>query len=234
MQHQSQSVSKKIGTKTNKNPFKIQTNVLQLQDVLYFYTYKQFQSAMLQFYIETERLIMRDLLPEDADGMFALDSDAEVHRYLGNKPVQSIEQSREVIEIIRAQYVSNGIGRWAVIEKDSGAFVGWSGIKLMTISVNGYCNYYDLGYRFIKQFWGKGYATETALASVRYAWDVLKAEELYGMADTANSASRNVLEKVGMRFSATFEYDGVEHAWYKLLKNEAGLEQKGTRFALIQ
>jgi RimJ/RimL family protein N-acetyltransferase len=71
------------------------------------------------FYIETERLIMRDLLLSDDDGMFELDSDPEVHRFIGNKPVQTIEESRKVIDIIRQQYEDNGIGRLAVIEKSA-------------------------------------------------------------------------------------------------------------------
>ncbi len=170
----------------------------------------------MQFYIETERLIMRDLLPTDAEGMFRLDSDPEVHKYVGKKPVKTIEESRAVIEIITAQYVANGIGRWAVIEKSSGNFIGWSGLKLIKEPINGHNNYYDLGYRFIKEYWGKGYATETAIATVKYAWDVMNLKELYGMANTANAASRHVLEKTGMVPGNTFFYDGEEHLWYSL------------------
>jgi [ribosomal protein S5]-alanine N-acetyltransferase len=172
----------------------------------------------MKFYIETERLILRDLLPTDAEGMFELDSDPEVHKYVGRKPVQVIEESRKVIDIIRAQYDTNGIGRWAVIEKATGAFIGWSGLKLMTTEINGYTNYLDLGYRFIKRYWGKGYATETALASIQFAWSELKATDVYGIADVDNTASRNVLEKCGLQFQNIFEYDGDTHAWYELKK----------------
>jgi ribosomal-protein-alanine N-acetyltransferase len=179
--------------------------------------------TMLQFHIPTERLLLRDLSPEDAEGMFELDSDAEVHRYLGGKPVKSLEESERVIDIIRAQYARNGIGRWAVIEKSTGNFVGWSGLKLITEPINGRSGYYDLGYRFIKRYWGKGYATEAANAAVQYAWDDLKLRELYAMADMDNKASRRVLEKTGMRFSGEFDYDGSRHAWYKLVKSDAGL-----------
>ncbi len=172
----------------------------------------------MQFYIETERLILRDLLPTDDAGMFELDSDADVHRYVGRKPVQNIEQSREVIALIREQYMTNGIGRWAVIEKSSGDFVGWSGLKLVNWEVNGHINYYDLGYRFIKKHWGKGYATETALAAVGFGWDTLKLNEICGFADVNNLASRRVLEKVGLRFEGTFINDWDEQAWYKMAR----------------
>lgn len=75
-------------------------------------------------HIETERLILRDLIDTDALGMFNMDADPRVHLYLGNSPVSSINQSRADINFIREQYKSNGIGRWAVIDKVTGDFLG--------------------------------------------------------------------------------------------------------------
>lgn len=166
--------------------------------------------------IETERLIIRELLPEDEAGMFELDSDPEVHKYLGNKPIKHIDEARRVIELIRLQYETNGIGRWAMLEKSSGNFIGWTGLKLITIPINGHVNYYDLGYRMIKRYWGKGYATESAIASRDYAFNVLKTDKVYGMADIANTASCNVLQKTGLVYQHDFEYDGAPHAWFEM------------------
>jgi ribosomal-protein-alanine N-acetyltransferase len=73
----------------------------------------------MQVFLETDRLIIREILPSDEVGMFELDSDPEVHKYLGNKPITNLEQARLNIEFIRQQYKDNGIGRWAVIEKES-------------------------------------------------------------------------------------------------------------------
>ena len=174
----------------------------------------------MRFHIETERLIMRDLLPTDDMDMFLLDSDPEVHQYVGRKPVQTIEQSREVIEIIRRQYETNGIGRWAVIEKSSGNFIGWSGLKLITEPINGRNNYLDLGYRFIKQYWGNGYAKETAIASASYAWDVLNAKELCGIVHIHNGASRKVLESVGLRYIGNFDFNGDPYEWYEAKRED--------------
>ncbi len=170
----------------------------------------------MQFYIETERLILRDLLQSDDEGMFALDSDPEVHLYLGNNPVQTIEQSRKVISIIRDQYVANGIGRWAVIEKSTGRFMGWAGLKLVTETTNGHTHFLDLGYRFIRRYWGNGYAKESATASAAYAWNVLNASQLFGMADVQNIASRKVLEHTGLRYQEVFYWNGIETAWYRM------------------
>jgi ribosomal-protein-alanine N-acetyltransferase len=61
--------------------------------------------------IQTQRLLIREIEPEDDLALFELDADPEVHRYLGNKPVQQIEDIREVISFIRWQYTEYGIGR---------------------------------------------------------------------------------------------------------------------------
>lgn len=170
----------------------------------------------MQIFIETSRLILRELLPSDAEGMLELDSDPEVHRYLGNKPVQHIDESRKIIEFIRQQYIDNGIGRWAVIEKATDMFIGWSGLKLVTDPINGHINYYDLGYRLIRRYWGKGYASESAIASVQYGFDKMQLKEIYGMAEDGNTASQNVLQKAGLKYIEDFVYEGMKMKWYKV------------------
>lgn len=164
--------------------------------------------------IETERLILREMLPTDDVGMFELDSNPEVHRFLGNKPVKDIEESRMYIESLRQQYADNGIGRWAVILKETNEFIGWSGIKLIKELINNHQNFYEIGYRFIQEHWGKGYATEAGNAFVDFAFNEMKVEVLYAYADAGNEGSRNILEKLGMHYVNSFEYDGEEHVWY--------------------
>jgi ribosomal-protein-alanine N-acetyltransferase len=166
--------------------------------------------------LETERLLLRELQPSDEAGMFEMDSDPEVHRYLGNKPVTTPEQSRELIAFVRRQYAENGIGRWAVEDKQTGEFVGWSGLKLVAGPTNGHSNYYDLGYRFIRRYWGQGFATETARAAVRYGFDTLGLLLICGIADVRNLASNQVLHKAGLRRVETFELpEGGPHHWYQ-------------------
>jgi ribosomal-protein-alanine N-acetyltransferase len=174
----------------------------------------------MKIFAETERLILRELIPTDEEGMFALDSDPEVHRYLGNNPFTSIEQSRQEIGFIEKQYAENGIGRWAVIEKSTNNFIGWSGLKLSTKEVNKHTDFYDIGYRLIKKYWGKGYATESAIAALNYGFDELKLNEIYGMADVNNTGSNNILKKLGLTFIETFDYDGVPYNWYEIKRSE--------------
>jgi RimJ/RimL family protein N-acetyltransferase len=162
--------------------------------------------------IETERLLIRPLELADAPGMFIMDSDPEVHKYVGGKPMQTVEEIEAVIAYVRQQYLDNGIGRWAVIEKGSNEFVGWTGFKLMKETVKGYINYYDFGYRLARRFWGKGYATESGAAALRYGIDKLQYKDIYAMTDVDNNASRHVLEKLGFSYTGDFPYDG-EPLW---------------------
>jgi ribosomal-protein-alanine N-acetyltransferase len=175
---------------------------------------------MAQPVIETERLIIRELLPEDAPAFFAMDSLPEVHRYLGNTPVTSIEQIHDVIQFVRKQYNDNGIGRWAMIEKSSGIFIGWCGLKLITEELNNHINFLDAGYRLHPDAWGKGYATEGTTASLSYAFTELNARVVYATAHFENTASRRVLEKCGLRVTAQFEHEVALCDWLEITREQ--------------
>jgi len=166
--------------------------------------------------IETKRLILREVNWSDQEGLFDLDSRPEVHRYIGTKPLTHKEQALDIVRILQQQYKENGIGRWAVIDKLSQAFLGWSGLKFWKEPLNNCCNIYELGYRFIPKYWGKGYATESAQAWVDYALDVLKVEKLYAITDPENIASKHVLEKIGFIEGVSFYFEEEETSWFEL------------------
>jgi len=169
-------------------------------------------------FAQTERFVLREIVPADVEGLFLLDSDPEVHRYLGNKPVSNRAQIREVISFIRQQYIDNGIGRWAIIDKKTNDFIGWTGLKFVTDLTNHQQNYYDLGYRISRKYWGQGIATETAIASLDYAFTELNLEELYACANCENIGSNKILQKIGLNFIETFLYDEMPCNWYKITK----------------
>lgn len=165
---------------------------------------------------ETERLFFRELLPSDDLNIFELDSNPEVHRFLGNKPITTIEQSRDYIVNVRGQYERNGIGRQAAILKDTGEFIGWAGLKLEH-NVNGHDQFYDIGYRFIQKYWHHGYASEAARFFADYGFNVLKLPKINASAIAAHTASRRVLEKTGLHYVENFDYDGEEAVWYEMV-----------------
>jgi [ribosomal protein S5]-alanine N-acetyltransferase len=100
-----------------------------------------------------------------------------------------------------------------MIERSTGEFMGWAGLKLITTEINGHINFHDVGYRLIKRFWGKGYASEASVASAKYAFEQLHLTDLYGLADINNLASRRVLQKTGLKEINTFDLDGMDIVW---------------------
>ncbi|RMZ49745.1 N-acetyltransferase [Flavobacteriaceae bacterium PRS1] len=177
----------------------------------------------MKIYLETERFILREILPTDVDGMFELDANPIVHQYLGKKPVKTKLEVKNVIQFIRKQYKERGIGRFAAIEKSSGKFIGWSGLKLnldKKEELNGKRDFYDIGYRFIPRFWGKGYATETSLAVLDYGFNTLNIKTIFGAAEIENIASNKILQKIGLQFINEFYFENVKVNWYELKKED--------------
>jgi len=184
--------------------------------------YRLLRSNM-KIYLETERLILREILPTDIDGMFELDANPEVHKYLGNNTIKTKQEAADIIKFIREQYNERGIGRFATIEKSSGDFIGWSGLKYNTgekEALNNKRDFYDIGYRFIPRFWGKGYATESALAVLDYGFKKLNIETICGAAEIDNIASNIILKKIGLQYINEFSLEGVKASWYELKKED--------------
>lgn len=170
--------------------------------------------------LETERLILREVVPTDVDALFELDSNPKVQKYVGNIPVTDKTEVTELIQNLQQQYIENGIARWAVIDKKNNALIGWSGIKLIKEPMNNHNHFYELGYRFMERYWGNGFATETTIALVAYAFENLKIETIYAICDEENKGSKNVLEKTGLKFIELFMYKGKPHNWFQLTKSE--------------
>ena len=162
--------------------------------------------------IETDRLLMRTFNKEDAHLIYELNLDPDVTRYT-HDPVSDMNQAAEILEkIILPQYALYYHGRWAVHNKASLEFLGWCGLKYLPEE-----NEIDLGYRFKKEFWGKGFATETALASIKYGFEKLDLKRIVGRAEPQNEGSIAVLVKCGMTSIGEGEIDGVPVKNYEIL-----------------
>ncbi|MGS4345777.1 GNAT family N-acetyltransferase [Myroides odoratus] len=160
--------------------------------------------------LETPRLFLRELETADAPSFFALNANPNVIRYTGNTAFTSIEEARIFLENY-SDYQENGYGRWAVILKDSGRFLGWCGLKF-----DAETQQTDIGFRFFEEDWGKGYATESAQACLQVGFETFQLKEIVGRAMKANTASIRVLEKVGLHYVEDMVFDQQEAVLYKI------------------
>ena len=161
--------------------------------------------------IETDRLLLRTFTEDDAPLLYKLNQDPEVTRYTMD-PMTSLEQAKKVLEqVILPQYILYNHGRWAVHLKAGLEFTGWCGLKCRPER-----NEIDLGYRFMKKFWGKGYATEAAFACINHGFTRLKLPQITGRALPGNLASIKVLENCGMDYLGEEFVDGYLHKTYQV------------------
>lgn len=167
--------------------------------------------------IETERLLLRTFTLEDAALIYELNLDPEVIQYTLD-PIKDIDHARQVLEeVILPQYALYNHGRWAVQVKPgwdpkSIGFIGWCGLKTRPERSE-----IDLGYRFKKIAWGKGYATEAAFACIKYGFETLNISRIVGRALPGNRASLRVLEKCGMTYVGKEVIEGLLHQTYEIL-----------------
>jgi RimJ/RimL family protein N-acetyltransferase len=153
--------------------------------------------------LETESLILRRFTLDDAEAWLPLISLPEIIRYTGDVPATSVDEARESLRTRPLRdYEVHGYGRMAVIEKASGRLVGFSGLKYVAELRD-----VDIGYRFLPDCWGRGYATESARPLMEQGWKQLDLKRIVGTVHPGNPASGRVLEKLGLSYERTLEPD---------------------------
>lgn len=153
--------------------------------------------------IETERLILRRFTVDDAEEYFPLVGDPEVNRYTGQTLVSSVDEVRQILlNYPIRDYEVIGYGRMACIEKSSGRLIGFSGMKYLPEFEAP-----DVGYRFVKDAWGKGYATESASVLMQQCIREFDLPRVIGLVDRNNNGSSNVLKKLGLSFEREIKLD---------------------------
>lgn len=161
--------------------------------------------------IETDRLILREITLNDTPEMFELYSDPEILRYTGETVTETIEEMEKAIKIRIKNYKKYGYGRWATILKSENKFIGWAGLAYLPEF-----DKIDIGYRFLQEYWGMGFATEASHAILAHAFEKLNLKEIIAIAMKGNKGSIKVMEKIGMKFDkyAPYEPDGEDVVWY--------------------
>ncbi len=169
----------------------------------------------MQIIFETPRLKLGQFTDADAPLILQLNSDPEIVKYVHEPVLSTEEQAKKIIiEIILPQY-KNNLGRWATYTKSNNEFIGWCGLKYRPE-----LDEIDLGYRFKKSAWGKGYATEAAKHTLDHSFNKLDLKLITGRAHIENIASIKVLEKIGMHFISEGIVDNCPVKTYTISKQQ--------------
>ena len=149
--------------------------------------------------LETERLLLRPYRLTDLEDAIRVMGDAETMCFYP-EPF-SEEKIRAMIERQIHTFADHGYGLFAVFEKSSGRFIGDCGITVQNIDG---VEELEIGYRFAKETWGKGYAPEAAQAVKQYGLNTLKLKRLCSYMGSDHLQSRRVAEKIGMQLEKEY------------------------------
>jgi [ribosomal protein S5]-alanine N-acetyltransferase len=167
--------------------------------------------------VETKRLLLRRLQPTDMDAYFErIYADPEVMRTLPTRaPITREEFNARIPTFMIDHWTQHSFGPWAVIHKADNEFIGHCGLRYWPGSSD-----VEVFYALDKRYWGKGLASEGAQASLWYGFEHLKLERIIAAAMVDNTASRRVLEHIGMRYTEDFTFAGLTVAKYVIARDE--------------
>jgi RimJ/RimL family protein N-acetyltransferase len=154
--------------------------------------------------LETDRLVLRELTPEDAGFILRLLNEPSWLRFIGDKGVRTVEDARDyIVNGPMAMYARHGFGLWLVELRDAAVPIGMCGlIKRDSLED------VDLGYALLPEHWGKGYAREAAAASMAHGRDAVGLRRIVAFTDPDNEPSRRLLEDLGFAFERLFRLTG--------------------------
>jgi len=164
---------------------------------------------------ETERLIIRQFTFDDLDCLIELRSDEEVIKYIGSRKMQNPESIAKRLRFYIDCYEQYGYGMCAMIWKQTGEMIGWSGLQPLEETGET-----EVGYGMIKRFWGKGIGYECAAAWLNYGFKTAGAKRIVALAAPENTGSWRIMEKCGMKYEKTDNHYGMECVFYGISKEE--------------
>ena len=156
----------------------------------------------MKLIVETDRLLLREFIEDDAEAFLAFNGDPRVMGPTGEPPPPDLATARRALRDY-PDYRRHGYGRWAVVFKPEDRVIGFNGLKYIEE-----LDEVDLGYRLAHAYWGRGIATESSRAVLRHGFEVPGLERIVGLVLPQNAGSIRVLEKVGMRYAGEIEIYG--------------------------
>ena len=160
----------------------------------------------MDFDVRTERLMLRRWRDSDREPFAQLNADAEVMRFFPAPLTR--EQSDGLAARADALFDLHGYGLWALERRDTGEFIGFTGLAPMLEGIPG-SGGVEVGWRLAESAWGQGFATEAATAALRFGFETLGLAEVNSITAVINIRSRKVMERLGLQVGGEFDYPKV-------------------------
>ncbi len=165
--------------------------------------------------IQTARLTLRPLLPEDAESLHHIYLSEGVLRYFPNPIPPPLDKVERFIAGQSEHWEHYGYGDWAVVLSSGQMMIGWAGLQYLPE-----LGETEVGFLFNRPYWGKGYATEAALAALSFGFERLSLEQIIALVHPGNLASRRVIEKCGLRHKENITLWGIELMRFRIERPE--------------
>lgn len=145
---------------------------------------------------KTERLLIRNCRLEDAEFMFELYNSPKWIEFIGDRNIKTIEDARNyLLNGVLKMYDANGLGLYIVHLKESKIPIG-----ICSLIKRDYLDFPDIGFAFLPEYEGKGYALEATKATLTYSKNHLGLDRILAISLEKNIKSISLLEKLGLRF----------------------------------
>jgi RimJ/RimL family protein N-acetyltransferase len=182
---------------------------------------------MSQIIITTPRLKLRHWKDEEAEPFIKMNMDKEVMRFFPS--TQTAEETIAQIGRIKQHFTDFGYGLYAVERTDNGQFIGYTGFAHPRFE-SFFTPCVEIGWRLGKDNWHQGFATEAALACLKYGFDEIGFKEIFSFTAVINKPSENVMERAGLNRVGDFEHPALPdghilkpHVLYKIALNNVDL-----------
>jgi len=164
---------------------------------------KRMEQYMITPKLETARLLLREIYPDDVEAVFQCwMQDEDVSRYMCWKASSDMNEAKKFVEFELGNLENDAWNRWIIVLKETSEIIG-----TCLIFFNNDENNWDISYNLGKRFWGKGYTSEAMSRVMQYAVETMKIEECIAVHAVENPASGRIIQKLGFRYEKEVPYE---------------------------
>jgi len=151
--------------------------------------------------IETERLILREITSDDTHAIFKNFSDPDIAKWFLEQPLTTIDQATQFIDQFKSEFKQGKGITWAIVLQENSECIGTCGYGDVEFGARG-----EIGFDLAKDYWGKGFMSESLIAIIDYGFSVLKLSKVEAHTYSNNARAKHLLEKLGFQLNTVSEY----------------------------